>query len=196
MSPRRFLLSVLLASQPIGLAAQTTVPIGRPNLEYPEAFSSITGVRELADGRVIVADSRERTLQLIDLRTGAVKAIGREGRGPGEFLAIIGLLPQPGDQTLLIDAGNRRCLRLGADGSVVETLGLPRLSSPSSQQAGAPPAAPISSLALLPPRGTDDRGRLYFEPFSMRPSAAPGGDSTVILRWTPCLLYTSPSPRD
>jgi hypothetical protein len=177
------LLAFLLANLPVAVAAQSTVPIGRPNLEYPEAFSYISAVRELSDGRVIVADSPEKTLQLIDLLTGAVKPISREGRGPGEYLSLVALLPQPGDQTLLADMGNRRFLKLGSDGTVLETIALPRLA-PSSAGTSAPMAM-MATMSLLLPRGTDRYGRLYFEPSMARPDGAAGPDSVPVQRWTP-----------
>ena len=59
--------------------------LSRYDLEYSEPFSCISGLRELSDGRIVVADQREKLLQIINLRTGSVTKVGREGQGPGEW---------------------------------------------------------------------------------------------------------------
>ena len=47
------------------IQVQTRV-LDRPDAEHPAAFTTIAGVRELRDGRVLVLDSRERTVQILD----------------------------------------------------------------------------------------------------------------------------------
>jgi hypothetical protein len=42
----------------------------QPNATFPEAFSLIQGVRELADGRVMLADPLGQALVVADLGTG------------------------------------------------------------------------------------------------------------------------------
>src|SRR5688500_15798273 len=44
--------------------------LSRMELEYAEPFSCVSGLRELSDGRLIVSDVREKTVQLIDLKKG------------------------------------------------------------------------------------------------------------------------------
>lgn len=51
-------------------------------------FSQIRSVRELNDGRVLVADITEQRLFVADFLSGSVKPIGREGSGPGEYRAV------------------------------------------------------------------------------------------------------------
>jgi hypothetical protein len=60
----------------------------RPDLEYARSFTSISGILELADGRVIVSDGRGVRLELIDLRIGRMTSLARQGAGPGEGLAM------------------------------------------------------------------------------------------------------------
>jgi len=180
----RTLAGLLLAYSVRGavlLAAQQPQSLGQPLAEYGEPFSRINGLRELADGRLLVSDSRERTLQLIDLASGSAKRISRDGQGPGEYRGIVALVPLPEDQTLLVDAGNRRFLRLGPDGEPVETIGLPRLAPPAGV-AGTPVRA-LSALGLLPPRGVDRWGRLYFQTFYLGFRGESPPDSSAILRW-------------
>ena len=60
------------------------------------------------DGRVLVSDSRDKTLQLIDLFRGAAQPIGRLGAGPGEWASPSRLYALPGDSTLMADFSNNR----------------------------------------------------------------------------------------
>jgi len=82
-------------------------------------------VRELRDGRVIVSDLLAKGVSLVDFRTGSATAIGREGQGPGEFAFPTGLVPLPGDTTLLVDPGQRRFLKIAPDGKPVGTVPFP-----------------------------------------------------------------------
>ena len=54
----------------VGLAtvvhAQSKRTFAKPDLEFAEPFSLLTSLRELRDGRVIVIDSRENQLQVVD----------------------------------------------------------------------------------------------------------------------------------
>src|SRR5688500_2183971 len=96
--------------------------ISKLDIEYAEPFSCIGGLRELSNGRVIVGDPREKTLALIDLRSGTVTKIGREGQGPSEWGVPGNLLAAAGDTTLLWDQGNRRFLVIHPDGSPGRTF--------------------------------------------------------------------------
>jgi hypothetical protein len=132
-----------------GLAQQDDLPrveLSEPEASFSEPFSSIAGLRELADGRVIVSDRLEIALRIVDLATGSVKEIGHEGSGPGEYRMPDDLFPLPGDSTLLVDFGNMRLTAITPNGELVES------------QAMMHPDG-----FLLFPRGTDADGRLYFD---------------------------------
>ncbi|HKS04774.1 MAG TPA: hypothetical protein VJR92_00550 [Gemmatimonadaceae bacterium] len=111
-------------------AAQQAVPtrtLSKPDVEFSEPFSMLVGLRELRDGRVVAADFREKSLQVVDLGAGRASTIGREGSGPGEFLMPMGLFSFPGDSTLLYDVGNTRFLVVGPDakpGRTFTTVGV------------------------------------------------------------------------
>lgn len=77
-----------------------------------EEFAGITSVRELGDGRVIIADPADRGLVVADFRTGSVEPIGRKGKGPGEYAAARRVIALSGDSSLVMDGGNRRWLVL------------------------------------------------------------------------------------
>lgn len=88
----------------------------KPEVEYREAFTAISGLRELKDGRVLVADAREKTLQVIDLARGTAMAVGRTGAGPGEWGTPTTLHALPGDSTLMLDYANQRIFLVAPDG--------------------------------------------------------------------------------
>src|SRR5687767_2954533 len=73
-----------------------------------EEFTQISGLRELADGRILVADRRDRRLIVADMRSGAIAQVGRLGNGPGEYRNVAGLYALGGDSTILTDATSRR----------------------------------------------------------------------------------------
>lgn len=156
------------------LSAQQTQPIGRPTAEFAEPFSRISGVRELADGRLVVSDSRDKIVQLVDLRAGTARKISREGAGPGEYALPGALFPMPNDQTLLVDLQNRRFLMIKPDGTPGETVAPPQLQTSGPNIVGG----------LFNPRGSDRQGRLYFQDLGIRPGGE-SPDSVPILRWTP-----------
>jgi len=162
------------------LPAQQAQPIGRPTAEFEEPFSRVSGVRELADGRVIVSDSRDKIVQLIDLRSGSAQKISREGAGPGEYALPSSLWPMPNNQTLLVDLQNRRFLMIGPDGRPGETISPPQLAPPTT----GPQGRPIQVGGLFNPRGVDRQGRLYFQDLGLR-AGGESPDTVPILRWTP-----------
>jgi hypothetical protein len=111
--------ALLLAAIPAVPAASQTVPtrtIVRPAAAYAEPFSEIRDIRELRDGRVIVVDGRELTVQLVDMTAGSATTIGRTGEGPGEYRWPGRLYQLPGDSTLLHDQSGGRLLIIGPDG--------------------------------------------------------------------------------
>ena len=149
------------------LSAQT--PLGPPQATFPEDFGAIQTVRELPDGRVLVADPLGKLLYAVDVDAGSRTAVGSQGQGPGEYVQPDAVWPLPGDSTLLVDLGNGRLVALGSDLGFGPTmpigLGEPR------------PGAP---LVLALPQGVDGRGRIY-----ARAMGGPGGalaDSADILR--------------
>src|SRR5215213_2184431 len=105
----------LLATLPVAAQAPLKT-LAKPDAEYAEPFTQINGVRELRDGRVIVSDVREKTVQLVDLKAGSGTKIGREGSGPGEYAMPMRLLALPGDTSVVYDPLNRRFLVIGPDG--------------------------------------------------------------------------------
>src|SRR5688572_9887370 len=70
-----------------------------PTWISPQEFQSIAGVRELADGRVLVTDVAAPMIHLLDARGQPIRTIGRKGRGPAEYLRPQSLAPFRSDST-------------------------------------------------------------------------------------------------
>lgn len=78
-------------------------------------FGRITNVRELSDGRVLVADGIDKQIVIADFATQRVAQVGSVGNGPGEYVNAGVLHPLGGDTTLSMDAQTRRWLMLVGD---------------------------------------------------------------------------------
>jgi hypothetical protein len=162
---------LITGSVPGGLAAQArTTTLDQPGATFAEPFGSVAGLRELPDGRVMVADGLGQALVVIDMAVGTADTIGRVGQGPGEYKSPDGLFELPADSTLLVDLGNGRLVAVGSDGSFGETTPIAQ-----DDESGI--------IRLVLPRGTDAEGRAYFQ---MMPPMRPGAelpDSAMVARW-------------
>lgn len=117
-----FAASLALAVAPYSAAsAQPVRTLAPASATLTEEFTHIGSVRELHDGRVLVTDEDENRLLIADLAGNAVRALGRAGKGPGEYAELGRLSATRGDSTLLSDNGSRRWLLLVGD-SIVETI--------------------------------------------------------------------------
>lgn len=85
-------------------------------------FASIQAVRELLNHRVLVTDPLDIGLALGDFLSGNVHALGRRGRGPGEYESLGGVWALAGDSSLVPDLRSRRWLVL-AGTTFVDVVG-------------------------------------------------------------------------
>jgi len=129
-------------------AAPFTLTLARPDAEYAEPYTNVGAVRELRDGRVVVADRVEKVVHLVDLAKGTAKRVGAEGGGPNEYRMPMSALAMPGDSTLIFDAGNMRYLVVSPTGEVARSF------NPAEALGGA--------MGALNARGVDGEGNLYF----------------------------------
>lgn len=154
-------------SWPAELPAQQTISLDEPDAAYGEAFSLVTGVRELADGRLLVTDALETSLYVLDPQLESAEKLAREGQGPDEYRQPDALNPWPGDSTLMTDLGNGRLTVIAPDYRFARTI-------PVVQQEGM-------GLEIVLPEGVDARGNLYYQP---------RGDGMIrdtadVVRWDP-----------
>ena len=185
LSPLKFAnvssaLIVAVAVAPVNyVRAQTPIPVrelSAPTAKSTETFGAILGVREIADGKLLVNDARRRQLSVLDAELAHKTivldsvAIGRQGYG--RFAAPI--IPYLGDSTLFVDREALSLLVLDPKGAVARV-------------ASAPKPRDLSSLASRA-TGTDPKGNLLYAtdgPMKSDPRN-PGGldrsDSIVVVR--------------
>ena len=101
-----------------GVSAQLSADL---EVEFPEGFGLLSNVRELPDGRVLVADPLGQILAALDMDAGTMDMWGREGGGPREYRQPDAVYALPGDSTLLVDLGNGRLMVIAPDGSFVRS---------------------------------------------------------------------------
>ena len=147
------------------------IGLGPAQAALEQEFAVIQTVRELPDGRVLVADPLGQTLLVADMEAGTTAMLGRVGEGPGEYRQPDAVWPLPGDRSLLVDLGNGRLTEMGADLSFGDT----RPYMLSSFQMGSP-------IMLAIPLGVDDRGGIYFQGFGMS-AGGEVADSSEVLRY-------------
>jgi hypothetical protein len=174
---RRVVTAALLLSLPAGLLAIPSAPLAaqirlaQPTAALSEDFGAIQTVRELPDGRVLVADPLGKALYLVDLAAGRRTVVGREGQGPEEYRQPDAVWPLPGDSTLLVDLGNGRLVALGPDLSFGPTSPI----SVGEPQLGGP-------MVFAIPQGIDGEGRIYARAMGGGLGGGAYPDSADILR--------------
>lgn len=148
-------------------AAAQVVRLDRPDAVLDEPFSLVRGVRELSDGRLLIADWIENRIVIADLARGSVREVLREGRGPQEVRLPSGLVRLRGDSTLVLDEGNNRLIVLAPDGRAARTI-----------------VAEVPGRGGV--RGIDATGAFFHAvpSWSEGPNALPD-DSVRIVRWDP-----------
>lgn len=137
---------VSLGVAPLVAQQAPTVALGAAQATYAEPYTLISSVRELPGGKVIVVDTRDKVVQLVDMASGTATKIGREGSGPGEYQFPRSLLAMPNNETFLVDPMQNRFLRIDVAGKVLETISYPAGFGPGMQAVGA-----------------DAQGRIYWE---------------------------------
>ena len=150
-----------------GAGREAVVPLGEAEAAYAESFAAVQTVRELEDGRVLVADPLGQVVVRVDLDAGTADTIGSVGEGPDEYIQPDAVWPLPGGRTLLVDLGNGRLTVLGPGLEFGETR--PYAMGDVTQ----------GQLVMALPHAVDDRGRLYFRDLSGMGS---GSDSAKVFR--------------
>ncbi|MES2307005.1 MAG: hypothetical protein V4558_16000 [Gemmatimonadota bacterium] len=149
------------------LASAQSLPalsLDHPKWVSAESFTSVSAVRELKGGEIVVADQSDVGVYLLSAVGTNRRKLGRAGAGPNEYASPSELIRLPGDSTLLLDFNARRYLIIDPVGRLVATTPFP---------AGAP-----DGLSMM--RGADHEGRIYFQAtgFAESPSGL-----VAIQRW-------------
>jgi hypothetical protein len=136
------------AQSAVGNAQERSVTLSAAEWSAAEGLSVIRGIGALADGRVLIADQRER-LVYIASRDGSLSTFGSTGEGPGEYRSVFTITRAAGDTLLVYDAINRRMLRVAPDGKQGADINLP--------------IELLRAGGLAPVAGRDANGRLYWD---------------------------------
>lgn len=166
------LLSGLLAvAVPSAAQTKAITLTGRPLATLDEPFTAISGLVEMPGNKAAVLDMQESRLLMVNFANGAVSPIGRRGGGPGEWQQPVALLRGTGNQAILGDPGLSKLHLVGPDGKITGAI-LP------------PSDDPRQMIGMTVARGTDARGRLFFQ---QMPEFTNGGipDSANIVRYDP-----------
>lgn len=165
----------MLLALPVVAQAQITVSLSKPDAQFPDPFTRIAGVREMANGKVLVSDIQDKVVQMIDFAAGHSMKVSREGQGPTEYAIPTSLYGMPKGETWVNDILGRRFLVIDATGKAVRTVALPSASGGGGG---------FVSMSIGG-GGADQTGHIYFQspPFSAAGPGAPPPDSLAITRW-------------
>lgn len=182
---RKLLLLAVAAAAPLGAQAQTIRLIAAPDARTKPVFGTVTSVRQLPGGQVLVNDGLRRQLSLLDQSFGAPAIVADSGAGAANSYGIRagGLVPYLADSTLFIDPAGLSMFVLDPAGKIARVASVPR-----SQDASFMTAANV---------GLDSKGRIVYRgglllirnPTAPAPGAGGAGfvmpeppDSTSLLR--------------
>ncbi|MES2125089.1 MAG: hypothetical protein V4503_10430 [Gemmatimonadota bacterium] len=144
------LIAIVTGCATTALQGQTrpTIVLTRGALEYPDAFTRISQLVELRDGRVLLLDSGEGALFAVDLARKRSSKVSRQGGGPLEYRAPGLLLGGGADTLLYYDLMQGRFLLLSAS---AVPLGTERFGNNDAE----------ATLSGMTPSAMDARGRVY-----------------------------------
>ncbi len=152
------------ANGSLSAQAARETSLGRVEATYPGEFSLLRGVRELANGSVLAVDPIDKVILRIDPTMRRSDTLGRQGRGPGEFVQPDALWPLAADSSLLVDLGGNRLTLIDPSGRLGASM--PIMGSSGGD---GPPT-------VMLPLGVDRRGGIWFR-------GAPGRDSLEVFRF-------------
>ncbi len=144
-------LLAIAATSPLHAQQVGTTVLKAPLTEHPEPLTQPTAVLELRDGRVLVADTKDRLLYLYDFAAGTATQVSRQGSGPLEYQLPAGLFAS-GDSIIVMDMLQQRLL-------VLDTKGAPR-GTHRLVPTGDATSAILKLGTLL---AIDAKGRFYSE---------------------------------
>ena len=176
----------MLIASPVWPQAVPVGTLSQPDVTFPHGFTSVAGIRELNDRRVIVLDVNDRTVHFINSAWTAMRQIGRHGAGPREYREPVNLFALPGDSAAVLDRGNMRMLVITPDG---EPAGFLNRAGAAGESDSRYRSLRVSAAGIMlhPASATDGRGYFYSRAASIVVSFSGKlrlADSVAIERWT------------
>lgn len=135
-------------------------------------LARVAGVRELATGHLLISDAGTPAILVVDPSSSAARKLGREGRGPNEFVRPGGIYYDvDGTTSLIVDRGQARVFVVDKNGVLT---GMKSVEQRGSQRA-ADSYDPLRIDAAL---------HTYFvDQSAMYRGNAGGGDSIPLIRF-------------
>lgn len=180
--------AVVVALTAAAVSAQRPVPVivlDKGATELSDPFNRISGLVEIADGRVLVSEQQEREVWLADFARDTRTQVARSGGGPTEIQFGV-LVPGASDSAIYFDVQQRRLV-------VFSPAGIPLFT----RTLGGDRSDPMSLLTGLQPRYVDASGRVIGQTSGVKiPVPKPGStnigdmmpafaDSVFIVRLDP-----------
>lgn len=131
----------VLSSQSLSAQMLPEKELPPPSSTLKDGLKSVTGLRELADGRVLVVDSLGERLVVVDLATGKVETKMKAGTEEDEFRVLSPLWAWPGDSVAAADLGTGRLTIFRPDGTPARTM---RFGGGGGPPGGMPGGNPVS----------------------------------------------------
>lgn len=149
----------------------TSVPV-----KVSAELATVSGARELRDGRILVSDAKKATVYLIDPKAGTTQQIGTAGGGETQYAQPGGFYAGVADTVYLLDRGQARVSLISPTGAIVSTRSIRRKGHSGSSDAD------------LDLQQVDSRAFAYFVDQGLRLTGSVGAvstDSVPLLRLDP-----------
>lgn len=163
--------AAVVVCSPLASQGRTVDLTGQPTSSLHEPFTNVGGLAEVSTDVAILTDLIEQRLVRVDLRTGEVRNIGRQGSGPGEWRLAMSVLRGKDGQLMVPDVMLGRMHVVSGDGKITSST---PMTAGTAASAGSP---------LFVPQGVDNAGRLYYTGAPVSRDGAPV-DQVPILRTT------------
>jgi len=137
-------------------------------------FMTVSGVREMKNGQLLVTDAKKPAIYLIDPKSGNSTLLGSAGADSGQYVQPGGIYPGHGDTSFVLDRGQARITLVSPSGALVGIRSIKRIGVTSS------------SSADVDYQRVDSRGLAYFTDRGGRFAAKLGGtanDSIPLVRF-------------
>jgi len=138
-----------------------SISLDRGAAEFAAPFSEISTLVELRDGRLIVLDSKEKELRLVDMARPTATRVSRLGGGPLEYQVPGALLGGSTDTIMYFDMMQRRFLELSKNGIPLKTIPYGATTVTGS------PDQMESMMSQMVPTSADARGMVFGQTMGM-----------------------------